>query len=97
VKLTHAQLVARLQYASSLCSWLNVHDPMKPSMVGLIRRGLARRSRDDESFTLTDEGWELLTSNKRLITGRWQSGAGLNAIVAGAQYWLDRWNQKLPR
>ena len=95
--LTHAQLVARLEYASTLCSWLNVHDKMKPAMVGLIRRGLAVRRSSDEALMFTDEGHELLEANKHLITSHWQSGAGLNAIVEGAQYWLDQWNQKIPK
>ena len=95
-KLTHAQLIARLEYASHLCSWNNIHPEMKPAIAGLVRRGLAERRLRDSALILTDEGEDLLDANKHLITSHHQSGSGKNALVEGAQYWLDQWNQKIP-
>ncbi len=97
MKLSNAQLVARLEYAATLSSWDNVHNEMKAAMTGLIRRGLAFRRQDDERFDLTDEGRDVLNGNKCLFKGEWRSGSGVTKLVEGAEYWVDQWNQKIPK
>jgi hypothetical protein len=99
MKLTTPQLVARLEYADSLYSWLNVHAEMKAAMTGLIRRGLAVRRQSDEAFNLTDEGRQFLEANKALFSGGFHNEAGpyIHKIVAGAEYWTDAWSQQIPK
>lgn len=98
VKITTIQVVARLLYADSLCSWLNVHDEMKPAMSGLVRMGLAVRRFRDETFKVTDAGKELISANKKLISGGYQDkdGAYVHKTVKGARYWIDQWRQQIP-
>ena len=98
MKITTAQLVARLQYASGLCSWLNVHAEMKTAMAGLIKRGLASRRQTDEAFDLTEKGFDMLKANMALLSGGYHdaSGAYVPTVVEGAKYWTDAWNQKIP-
>lgn len=98
MKLTTAQLVARLEYASVLCSWLNVHALMKPAMAGLMKRGLASRRQSDEAFTLTEEGEDMLKANKAMLSGGYHDASGVYVptVVEGAKYWTDEWNQKIP-
>ena len=98
MKLTTAQLVARLQYANHLCSWNNVHLEMKSAMRTLIKNGLAERRGDDNAFVLTEEGEAMLDANKALMSGGHHdaSGAYVPVVVEGANYWTDKWSQKIP-
>jgi hypothetical protein len=76
-----AQIHARLEWASTLCSWKNVHDEMKPAVTGLVRRGLLTLRNTDKALTITPAGKEFLQTHNS----------------TGANFWTDAWSQKIPR
>jgi hypothetical protein len=98
MKLTNAQLVARLYYAANVCAWGNVHPEMKPAMRGLIKRGLAERWGEANAFGLTEQGEEILNANKSLLIGGCHDDAGayVPVVIDGAKYWTDQWQQQIP-
>lgn len=79
------QVVARLEWVSHLASWLNVHDEMKPIVVGLMRRGLVVREKGDNALYLSEKGEAML-----------EKAGKPSAPVAGAKYRQDRWPQDIP-
>lgn len=80
------QVVARLEWVSHLCSWLNVHDDMKPVVVGLMRRGLVVREKEDNALYLSEAGEAVL-----------EKAGNPSSPVDGAEYWVDQWKQSIPR
>lgn len=98
MKLSTAQLVARLHYAAHVGSWNNIHAEMKPAMRALIKKGFAERRDDSNAFYLTAEGEQIIEENKALMSGGKHNdeGAYVPVVVEGAKYWTDAWNQKIP-
>lgn len=98
MKLSTAQLVARLHYAAHVGSWNNIHTQMKPAMRALIKKGFAERKDESNAFFLTEDGEQIIRENKALMSGGKHNaeGAYMPVVVEGAKYWTDEWSQKIP-
>jgi len=56
-------IIARLRWASTLCSWRNVARGNTHMVVGLIRRGLMERT-DHNGLEPTILGWSILAETR---------------------------------
>lgn len=91
------QILARLVWASNLCSWNNVHSEMKSAVAGLVRRGLMVRRESDNALSLTDCGVEYLEShNIPLNAAKECASVPAEKLVPTAKYWTDQWQQQIP-
>jgi hypothetical protein len=92
------QLLARLVWASNLCSWLNVHAEMKPAVAGLVRRGLMERRDSDNALLLTEAGAEYLEAHNIPLNPARESARGTaSQLVPAAKFWTDAWQQQIPQ
>jgi hypothetical protein len=97
MKTNETQILARLVWASNLCSWGNVHTEMRPAVAGLIRRGLMERRESDNGLWLTDAGVEYLEAHDIRLNAAKECASGLaNELVPNAKYWTDQWQQQIP-
>lgn len=91
------QVLARLAYATHLCSWNNVHAEMKAAVTGLCRRGLMGRRGSDNALFLTSEGAEFLKRNGVPLNAAEEHTQGTaEALFPSAEFWTDAWGQRIP-
>lgn len=97
MKTTETQILARLVWASNLCSWNNVHAEMKSAVAGLVRRGLIVRRESDNGLLLTDSGVEYLERHSIPLNAAKECASGTaDKLVPTAKYWTDQWQQQIP-
>jgi hypothetical protein len=97
MKTTETQILARLVWASNLCSWLNVHAEMKMAVTGLVRRGLMQRDERDNGLSLTEAGVAYLKAHNIPLNGADEMASGTaDKLVPTAKYWTDQWQQQIP-
>lgn len=97
MKNTETQIIARLVWASHLCSWANVRAEMKPAVAGLVRRGLMERREHDNALLLTEAGADYMeAAGLKLNMARENSVGTADKLVPTAKFWTDAWGQKIP-
>lgn len=91
------QILARLVWASHLCSWRNCHPEMKSAIAGLMRRGLMERRESDNALRLTDAGAAYMeAAGLKLNLARENAIGTADNLVPTAKFWTDQWSQKIP-
>lgn len=97
MKNTETQILARLVWASNLCSWLNAHAEMKAAVSGLVRQGLMERRSNDNALLLTEEGADYLAAHNIPLNPARECARGTaSALVPTAKFWTDAWGQQIP-